>query len=328
MSAWGVLQHGGLGPGDVGLRHAGECQRQRFDDEVVDRDLEGRFSVPVLRGRSVDLLAQGQERVELAIRADVEMRDGLLGLAEAARNGLAHVVVRLLGEGAGREHLLDRLVRGGCRLGGRGCLGRSFRNSGRGGRSLGAAAGERCLHVAFHHAAMRAGAGDRRQVEVVFLGNAPGERRREGAGAAIVAVGNWRGLAAAHVLHRRRPLVLMSHRHFEILLGRGFARRRRLLDLGLGLRGRSARCRARVLAFRRDHADNVVHRHIGRAVRHHDLGERALIDRLDLHRGLVGLDLGDDVARLDGVTLLLEPAREIALLHGGETEPASGCWSA
>ena len=42
-----------------------------------------------------------------------------------------------------------------------------------------------------------------------------------------------------------------------------------------------------------------------------------LVDRLDLHGRLVGLDLGDDVARLDRVPLLLEPLGQVALFHGG-----------
>ncbi len=42
----------------------------------------------------------------------------------------------------------------------------------------------------------------------------------------------------------------------------------------------------------------------------------ALVDRLDLHGRLVGLDLGDHVAGLDGVALLLQPLGEVALLHG------------
>jgi hypothetical protein len=48
-----------------------------------------------------------------------------------------------------------------------------------------------------------------------------------------------------------------------------------------------------------------------------DLLEPALIDRLDLHRRLVGLDLGDDVAGLDLLALVDEPLRECPLLHGG-----------
>src|SRR3990172_2856099 len=37
---------------------------------------------------------------------------------------------------------------------------------------------------------------------------------------------------------------------------------------------------------------------------------------LDLHVGLVGLDLGDDVAALDGVAFLLQPLDDLAGLHG------------
>src|SRR5262249_35889852 len=48
-----------------------------------------------------------------------------------------------------------------------------------------------------------------------------------------------------------------------------------------------------------------------------DLAERAVVDRLDLHGRLVGLDLGDDVARLDLVALALDPLGEVPLLHRG-----------
>ena len=46
-----------------------------------------------------------------------------------------------------------------------------------------------------------------------------------------------------------------------------------------------------------------------------DGGELALIHRLDLHGRLIGLDLGDDVAGLDLLADLLEPAGELALGH-------------
>ena len=42
-----------------------------------------------------------------------------------------------------------------------------------------------------------------------------------------------------------------------------------------------------------------------------------LVDRLDLHRRLVGLDLGDDVAGFDLVAFLLQPLGKVALLHRG-----------
>ena len=53
------------------------------------------------------------------------------------------------------------------------------------------------------------------------------------------------------------------------------------------------------------------------AFRDQDLAQRALVHRLEFHRRLVGLDLGDDVAGLDRVTFLLQPFGELALFHGG-----------
>ncbi len=88
-----------------------------------------------------------------------------------------------------------------------------------------------------------------------------------------------------------------------------------------------ARCLARrrlavlegggVLALGQDHRDRRVDRDVVGAFRHQDLAERALVDRLHLHGGLVGLDLGDDVAGFDRVALLLVPLGEVALLHRG-----------
>ena len=52
----------------------------------------------------------------------------------------------------------------------------------------------------------------------------------------------------------------------------------------------------------------------GRIVRQHR--QLALGDRLDLHGRLVGLDLGQHVAGLDGVAFLLVPFRQLAVGHG------------
>ena len=96
---------------------------------------------------------------------------------------------------------------------------------------------------------------------------------------------------------------------------------------GFGASGAlAARCRLRrpphaarlgVLAFRRQHRDELVDRHVLGAFRHDDLGQHAVVDGLVFHRRLVGLDLGDDVAGLDRVAFFLEPTREVALLHRG-----------
>ena len=70
-----------------------------------------------------------------------------------------------------------------------------------------------------------------------------------------------------------------------------------------------------VLALAREHRDDRIHSDVLCALRHHDLGKRAVLDGLIFHRGFVGLDFGDDIARLDLVAFLLQPARQIALLH-------------
>jgi hypothetical protein len=54
----------------------------RLDHDVVDRELVGRLAVLLGRG-GVELRAQFQQRIELAIDRQVEMRDRLLGFGEA-----------------------------------------------------------------------------------------------------------------------------------------------------------------------------------------------------------------------------------------------------
>ena len=101
------LQDAILGPDRVRGRHALERDGQRLDDEVVDRELVGGLAVLVLAGGRVDLLAQGHERIELAIERQVEMRHRLLRLDEALGDGLAHAVEGHFLVGARLEHRLD-----------------------------------------------------------------------------------------------------------------------------------------------------------------------------------------------------------------------------
>ena len=113
---------------------------------------------------------------------------------------------------------------------------------------------------------------------------------------------------------------------------RGDARRR---GLRLGARrlpprpDRSRRAMARARRWRRargsrasaavavQHRDRRVDLHALGAFGDQQLRHLALVDRLHLHGGLVGLDLGDDVAGLDGLAFLDQPLGELALLHGG-----------
>jgi hypothetical protein len=80
---------------------------------------------------------------------------------------------------------------------------------------------------------------------------------------------------------------------------------------------RRGACGGHVLALAREDRDPGVHRHIVGVVRHQNLGQNALIDRLDLHGGLIGLDLGQDIAWLHLLALGLQPLGELALLHRG-----------
>ena len=82
-----------------------------------------------------------------------------------------------------------------------------------------------------------------------------------------------------------------------------------------GLCGLAVLKRRGILAFAEDHRDRRVDRNIIGAFRHQDLAERAFVDRLDFHGGLVGFDLGDHVAGFNGVAFLLQPFGEVALLH-------------
>src|SRR6185295_11539774 len=79
----------------------------------------------------------------------------------------------------------------------------------------------------------------------------------------------------------------------------------------LGRRGGDARD---VVGRIGDDADQVSHRHLP-ALAHDDLAQHAGPEGLDLHVGLVGLDLRDHVAALDRVALLLQPLDDLAGLH-------------
>ena len=79
-----------------------------------------------------------------------------------------------------------------------------------------------------------------------------------------------------------------------------------------GVRLRGARGGIRSLPFRQDHGDDAPHLHLV-AGSCRDLGEGAGGGRVELHGGLVGLDLHDGLALFDLLPLLLEPVEE----HGG-----------
>ena len=160
-----------------------------------------------------------------------------------------------------------------------------------------------------------------------------------------VSGASWKSAPAGHLLLRRHGGVALRFarrardrrrtralaRLADDLLGRRPAAAR---ALGARLRGRCAddavrrglggRRRRRaaadervdVLVLRRDHAEQLPD---GRrlALGEEPLAQHAVGARDELHHGLVGLDLGEHVARLHGVALVPDPLHEAPLLHGG-----------
>jgi hypothetical protein len=90
----------------------------------------------------------------------------------------------------------------------------------------------------------------------------------------------------------------LAHRHRDELRAGGIVRLVRhsaLLRGGRGLGGSLGRRGVGGFALGDDHPDGRVHRHIVGALVDEDRAERALVDGLDLHCRLVGLDFGEHV---------------------------------
>ena len=129
---------------------------------------------------------------------------------------------------------------------------------------------------------------------------------------------------AAHFL-RHGFAQRLTHRHGHHLGAFGHFRRRG------GSRGDDGWCRdgSSLGRFRRlslrsgcgirlaNDGDGRVDLHVLGAGRHENGSERTLVHGFHFHGGLVGLDLGDDIAGLHHVAHVLEPLGELALFHGG-----------
>ena len=76
--------------------------------------------------------------------------------------------------------------------------------------------------------------------------------------------------------------------------------------LGGGLRAHIAQI-VRTLAVFQQLRDHRADFHAFAAFRHYQLADRAFVHGFDLHRRLVGLDLGQQVAGADAVALLDQP---------------------
>ena len=220
------------------------------------------------------------------------MRDGLLGLGQTGRHRAAHAVQRHLDERAVRVHLHNRL----------GTQARRHRRLGRDRRR-----GNRCwrcrrsqrrhracpFNIRPHNAPMRTRAGNLRQVQPLFLGNPPRQRRGKDP------------RARCRRNNRRRR-------------GRNRSRSRRRSGFSpiLDRRRRLGHSRTRRLALLQQHGNRGVHLDPRRALGHQNLADGAFIHRLKFHRGLVGLNLGNHLPRLHHIALFHQPLGQRALLHG------------
>ena len=135
------------------------------------------------------------------------------------------------------------------------------------------------------------------EVDVLRLGEPARERRGLDPVALSPAAGSGLAAGAARSFDRRWRRRGAFGRRVGLRASARRLRRRRLRGCPAfgGRRGRSV---ARVLALARQDRDRRADLHAVGALGHQDLGDLALVDRLELHRRLVGLDLGEDVARL------------------------------
>ena len=216
------------------------------------------------------------------------MRDLLLGLGEPGGDGLAHAV-----EG----DLL--IVAVGIERGDLACVGARGRRGGRGlrrGFGCGGFRGAGGFDIGLDDAAARARAGDLGKIDAPVGGDAPGQRRGEDAGAVATLSGRGGGCLGAP-----------CGRRLGIRVGRPGRLRRRARG-GLG---------NVVFAFvlTQKHRDRGVDLDPGAALGDQQLADHALVDRFEFHRRLVGLDLGQQVARGHAVAFLDQPFRQRAFFH-------------
>src|SRR5215210_467560 len=288
----------------VEVRVVPQGHRARLHDEVVDRELQALFFELL-----VELLAEGHRGIHLDLYGGVEVGDVLLGLRHPLADdplhpGRLHQLgpgrLRRLGQLCGLEALLGGLLR--LRLPGRlDLLGLCLLGLPVHRRRL--ATLQRRSDIALHDTALRARAFYPREVEVVLPGQPPDYR-----GGANLTVG------LAPVAGGPSLRLLFGGLLFFRLgsgLGLGLAAS---LGLGFSFGLLAAALLGDLLTLTLDKgyrlADSDVLALFGDKLR-----ERARVLGLDLHRGLVGLDLGYRVALFDLVALTLEPLEEGTLLH-------------
>ncbi len=287
--------------------------RPRLDDKVVQRKFEGRLAVGALGRGGVRLLAHRQQSADVDVGHQIEGRDGLHRLGQARGDGGAHGIERHLFVRDAIEQRLD------------------LRGAGA-GRQRTAGSGRGLLDVGGHDAAARPGAFDIRKIDAALAGEPPRQRGDDGAarqlGWTVIALRRAHFAPGTHVgIGERttvRPLI-GARAGIQGCLAPDPRFRGGERSLWRARRGDSLRRRSRRRA-RRCPAAVVDHRHHGAdlgglADLEADIGQRAGDGRGHFHRGLVGLDLEQVVARLHASPAALN---HLTILPSATVSPSCG----
>ena len=160
-----VFEHMVAGKGDVAFGHLDQRLGERLDHQIVDAE----FHAAALEAL-VELAPELEQRVELDVDGQIDVRDLLLGLGQAARDGLADVRELDLFV---RDRLLHR-PRHDEMAGKRRCGRRSWCA----GRHTHRRLADRGVDVGTDDPPAGAAALNARQIDVLGLREAPRERRR------------------------------------------------------------------------------------------------------------------------------------------------------
>ena len=217
------------------------------------------------------------------------MRDGLLCLGQPGGDGLAHAIQLHNLIAAVGEHLGHGFGSG---AGGHRGRRRSLLRHGRGCGDLGCGSGSwlcKAFDVCLDDAAVRAASRDGRQIKAFFGSDAAGQGRGKNA-RTCRGGGCWRCGGNGGGLRR----------------GCGGRSRDRLDRSGGGA------CCFAVFDHDRDRRVNL---HASRAFGDQKLANDPLVDGLEFHGGLVGFDLGQDLAGFHRVALFHQPFGQRAFFH-------------
>ena len=147
-----VTQDGVVGPARVDFRHADQRTGRRLHHKIIDRQ----FVTAFLRGGGIQTRTRGQQFIDLTIDGQIEMRHQRFCRCQAARNRLAHRVVRNFLVIVRLE--ISARIRQRCNAG-KACARRRRRGCSGGAWLCGSSRNPGAFHIRFHDAATRTGPG-------------------------------------------------------------------------------------------------------------------------------------------------------------------------